>query len=83
MLFFWRCVCVYIVGVALNKWGFTSDGCDSNTFIKLIPPKLSGRLSLMFQPKCIGCKRIITILTMSLIPQCHLFVKWVIKGMLL
>jgi hypothetical protein len=48
-----------------------------------IPPELSGRLSLMFQLKCIGCKEIISMLTMSLIPQCHLLIKWVIKCMLL
>jgi hypothetical protein len=53
------------------------------TLIEPIPPELSGRLSLMFQLKCIGCKEIISMLTMSLIPQCHLLIKWVIKGMLL
>jgi hypothetical protein len=76
-------MCAYIIGAAPNRWGFTSDGCDSNTLIKPIPPELSGRLSLMFQLKCIGCKEIIAMLTMSLIPQCHLLIKWVIKGTLL
>ncbi len=35
-------MCVYVVGATPNRWGFTSNGCDSNTLIEPIPPELSG-----------------------------------------